>query len=100
MLIAADTPHTEYCKIELTEDKLKAFMYAVKNKYWYQMYVDDLPIWGKWKWKCPLLEKWDHEETFLPFQGLLEKLMKIRKSTLSTPTKSLSLDITEIELWM
>ena len=21
-------------------------MYAVKNHYWYQMYVDDLPIWG------------------------------------------------------
>lgn len=21
-------------------------MYAVKNRYWYQMFVDDLPIWG------------------------------------------------------
>ena len=21
-------------------------MYAVKNHYWYQMYIDDLPIWG------------------------------------------------------
>lgn len=30
----------------LTEDKLKAFKYAVKNHYWYQMYLDDLPIWG------------------------------------------------------
>ena len=22
-------------------------MYAVNNHYWYQMYIDDLPIWGK-----------------------------------------------------
>lgn len=42
----ADTPPTVYCKIELNEEKLKAFVYAVKNRYWYQMYVDDLPIWG------------------------------------------------------
>ena len=21
-------------------------MYAVKNNYWYQMYIDDLPVWG------------------------------------------------------
>ena len=25
---------------------LKTFLYAVKNHYWYQMYLDDLPIWG------------------------------------------------------
>lgn len=22
------------------------FVYAIKNIYWYQMYLDDLPIWG------------------------------------------------------
>ena len=25
---------------------LKTFLYAVKNHYWYQMYLDDLSIWG------------------------------------------------------
>lgn len=35
-----------YCSIDITEDKLKAFTYAIKNHYWYQMYIDDLPIWG------------------------------------------------------
>ena len=25
---------------------MKTFLYAVKNHYWYQMYLDDLPIWG------------------------------------------------------
>lgn len=33
--------------IELNEEKVKAFSYAIKNNYWYQMYIDDLPIWGR-----------------------------------------------------
>lgn len=32
---------------ELTDENVKAFTYAVKNDYWYQMYIDGLPIWGK-----------------------------------------------------
>lgn len=30
----------------MNEEKLQAFIYAVKNYYWYQMYIDDLPMWG------------------------------------------------------
>ncbi|XP_061180989.1 transmembrane 9 superfamily member 3-like [Saccostrea echinata] len=41
-----DVKKTEYCTVELTEEKYQAFVYAVKNHYWYQMYIDDLPIWG------------------------------------------------------
>lgn len=37
---------TTYCGVHLDEENLKAFVYAVKNHYWYQMYIDDLPIWG------------------------------------------------------
>jgi len=37
---------TEYCQVNLDETTLKSFMYAVKNHYWYQMYIDDLPVWG------------------------------------------------------
>lgn len=36
----------EYCSVELSEAKYKAFVYAIRNHYWYQMYIDDLPIWG------------------------------------------------------
>ncbi|XP_058789177.1 transmembrane 9 superfamily member 3 [Phymastichus coffea] len=36
----------EYCKIDLNEESYKAFVYAVRNQYWYQMYIDNLPIWG------------------------------------------------------
>lgn len=41
-----DVESTQYCKITVSEDKLYALVYAVKNHYWYQMYLDDLPIWG------------------------------------------------------
>lgn len=37
---------TPYCEVGLSDESLKAFTYAVKNHYWYQMYLDDLPIWG------------------------------------------------------
>ena len=46
---SAPVAKTEFCQVLLDETKLKAFMYAVKNHYWYQMYVDDLPIWGKYR---------------------------------------------------
>jgi len=42
----ADIDKTEVCKVKLEDHNLKAFLYAVKNHYWYQMYLDDLPIWG------------------------------------------------------
>ncbi|KAL6431987.1 hypothetical protein ACFW04_007434 [Cataglyphis niger] len=41
-----DISKTEYCQISLNEESQKAFVYAIKNQYWYQMYIDDLPIWG------------------------------------------------------
>lgn len=42
-----DVASTVICMVDLTEDKVKAFTYAVMNDYWYQMYIDGLPIWGK-----------------------------------------------------
>ncbi|XP_059489038.1 transmembrane 9 superfamily member 3 [Neocloeon triangulifer] len=42
----AEIAATPYCEIELSDERQKAFVYAVKNHYWYQMYIDDLPIWG------------------------------------------------------
>ena len=37
-----------YCEIDLDKEKRDTFVYAIKNHYWYQMYIDDLPIWGKY----------------------------------------------------
>lgn len=44
--VSAEISRTEYCSVKLEEEQYKAFVYAVKNIYWYQMYIDDLPIWG------------------------------------------------------
>ena len=41
-----DMAKTVICKVELTKEKFELFAYAIKNHYWYQMYIDDLPIWG------------------------------------------------------
>lgn len=32
----------DYCSVELTEEAMKAFVYAIKNHYWYQMYLGKL----------------------------------------------------------
>ncbi|XP_068923179.1 transmembrane 9 superfamily member 3 [Petaurus breviceps papuanus] len=40
-----DDVQTNYCEIDLDKAKRDAFVYAIKNHYWYQMYIDDLPIW-------------------------------------------------------
>lgn len=45
-IFTADIAPTEICKVELSEQDKLAFIYAVKNQYWYQMYIDDLPLWG------------------------------------------------------
>lgn len=31
----------EYCSVKLTEAKYKAFVYAIRNHYWYQMYIGE-----------------------------------------------------------
>ncbi|ESO13128.1 hypothetical protein HELRODRAFT_184872 [Helobdella robusta] len=41
-----DAAKQSYCEIKMDEVKYQAFAYAIKNNYWYQMYMDDLPIWG------------------------------------------------------
>eukprot|EP00041_Stephanoeca_diplocostata_P015709 m.300809 g.300809 ORF g.300809 m.300809 type:complete len:597 (-) comp20131_c0_seq2:327-2117(-) len=41
-----DVHPTEICSISMDERKLAAFRYAVKHHYWYQMYIDDLPLWA------------------------------------------------------
>lgn len=42
----ANMAKNQYCEVDLNEEMLQAFIYAVKNHYWYQMYIDDLPVWG------------------------------------------------------
>jgi len=34
------------CDLDLTVKRAKLLSLAIKNHYWYQMYIDELPIWG------------------------------------------------------
>lgn len=36
---AVNVPPVGYCTLELTQDNTDALIYAVKNHYWYQMYI-------------------------------------------------------------
>ncbi|CAM9269803.1 unnamed protein product, partial [Chrysoparadoxa australica] len=39
-------PRTIMCTSQLTDEAVKQFTQAVDESYWYNMYLDDLPIWG------------------------------------------------------
>ncbi|XVF45229.1 hypothetical protein PTKIN_Ptkin02bG0188500 [Pterospermum kingtungense] len=34
------------CQLELDEAKVKQFKDAIENSYWFEFFVDDLPLWG------------------------------------------------------
>ncbi|EOD28012.1 hypothetical protein EMIHUDRAFT_60194, partial [Emiliania huxleyi CCMP1516] len=38
--------HTKVCSMELDEESAAQLSFAIHNHYWYQWYLDDLPIWG------------------------------------------------------
>ncbi len=46
MLLAENRPSTTYCQFELTEKAVASLTHAVDERYWYQMYIDDLPAWA------------------------------------------------------
>ena len=37
--VLEETGPTTFCKKQLNEEDYQAFAYAIKNKYWYQMYI-------------------------------------------------------------
>ncbi|CAP28227.1 Protein CBG08396 [Caenorhabditis briggsae] len=41
-----NTKKTVVCQKKLTETDYKTLLYAIQNSYYYQMYLDDMPIWG------------------------------------------------------
>lgn len=41
-----DVAKTKVCSMKLSAEDAKTFASAVDNRYWYQLYLDDLPIWG------------------------------------------------------
>ena len=41
-----DTPKTTLCSVTLDDQSSDFLGDAISNHYWYQLYLDDLPIWG------------------------------------------------------
>ncbi|XP_073285940.1 transmembrane 9 superfamily member 1-like [Primulina huaijiensis] len=41
-----DVERTTICEIELDSVKVKQFREAVENLYWFEFFMDDLPLWG------------------------------------------------------
>jgi len=39
-------PLTKLCELTISSEDEAVLVDAVKNHYWYQMYVDELPVWG------------------------------------------------------
>ncbi|XP_076906776.1 transmembrane 9 superfamily member 1-like [Bidens hawaiensis] len=37
---------TTICKLGLDESKVKQFKEAIENSYWFEFFMDDLPLWG------------------------------------------------------
>ena len=34
------------CSQTLSDDHAGVFSFAIRNQYWYEVFVDDLPMWG------------------------------------------------------
>ena len=41
-----DMPKTSYCEQKLTKSDVQKMRYAIKQNYWFEFFMDDLPIWG------------------------------------------------------
>lgn len=53
--LSEPTLKKEYCSVELTDAKYKAFVYAIDNHYWYQMYIGMCIHYGDSVWVQLLL---------------------------------------------
>lgn len=44
--VAVPVPKTTICSQTLSSNDVEAFKYAITRHYWYELFMDDLPIWG------------------------------------------------------
>jgi len=41
-----DTEFTHMCTVKLNSETASSFQFAISHHYWYQMYIDELPVWA------------------------------------------------------
>lgn len=44
--ITEDLQNVEQCEVTMSRGVVKTFKRLVKHNYWYQLYIDDLPMWA------------------------------------------------------
>jgi len=66
-----DVSLTQFCSVKLTPANYDAFSYAIRHRYWYQMYIDDLPVWGivGEKNEDDVLYMWTHKKFEIGYNG-------------------------------
>jgi hypothetical protein len=45
-VVAANVEKEDVCDLELTKETAAEFEVAVDRQYWYELVLDDLPMWG------------------------------------------------------
>lgn len=92
-IFLGNRPKEKYCTVQLNEEQFKAFVYAVKNHYWYQMYIDDLPIWGVvGEMKDNNYYIWTHKKFEIGYNGkqIIDVNLTSEDKVLLGPTKMLN----------
>ncbi|RIA05490.1 hypothetical protein BRARA_K00213 [Brassica rapa] len=46
VLLPENVDRSVICQLELDEAKVKHFKDAIENSYWFELFMDDLPLWG------------------------------------------------------
>jgi len=41
-----NTEFTHMCTVKLNAETAASFQFAIQHHYWYQMYIDELPVWA------------------------------------------------------
>ncbi|KAJ8979584.1 hypothetical protein NQ317_019159 [Molorchus minor] len=80
-------------QLNWTKKNTKPSVYAVKNHYWYQMYIDDLPIWGVvGEVRDNNYYIWTHKKFEIGFNGkqIIDVNLTSEDKVLLTPTGKLS----------
>lgn len=45
-LSSVPVPKSTVCSQKLSNEDVGEFTYAIQHHYWYELFMDDLPVWG------------------------------------------------------
>jgi putative heme iron utilization protein len=91
ILVVADDVDTAFiCRMTIDEAGAQLLSYAVSNHYWYQMFIDELPVWGM------VGEIVADEDVITELESHIEKPHGIADATFLYTHRNLYVDASEI----